>query len=71
MYFQAENDDDEVIDVFCFKTTLNLKDIDDIEISEENLNKKLEGKKCEIEYTIDKTREDGKVRLVKFKLNSA
>ena len=71
MYVGVADDDDEVLDIFCFKSTLNLKDTNDMEISEENLNKHLEGKMVQVEYDVEKNREDGKLRLVRFKLDSA
>ena len=71
MYVGVEDDNDEVLDIFCFKSTLNLKDIDETDISEENLNKHLEGKMCQIEYDVNKNGEDGKLRLVRFELDSA
>ena len=70
MYVSVEDDNDEVLDIFCFKSTLNLKNIDETEITEENLNKHLEGKMCQIEYDVEKNREDGKLRLVRFELDS-
>ena len=71
MYVGIEDDNNEVLDLFCFKSTLNLKDIDEMDVSEENLNKVLEGKMCQVEYDVDKNGEDEKLRLVRFGLDSA
>ena len=69
MYIQNENDEAEILDVFVFKTTLGLVELDEVEISEDSLNAKLIEKKCLAEYIIDKNRDDEKFRLVKFTMS--
>ena len=71
MYIQVEGSDDEVLDIFCFKSTLNLQNEDEDEINEETLNMRLDGKICDAEYNIEDYGDQKKMRLVKFKLGSS
>ena len=66
MYIQDEEQEDEILDIFSFKSTLGLTDIENMEINEDNLNKRMIGNKCVAQYNIDKNRDAEKWRLVKF-----
>ena len=64
-----EEDDDseeEILSIFCFKSTLNLKNLENMEISEEKLNNLLIGVKCDIEYNFENQNDGNNFRLVKF-----
>ena len=64
-----EDDDDseeEILSIFCFKSTLDLKDLETIEISEEKLNDILIGVKCDIQYNFENQNDVKHFRLVKF-----
>ena len=65
MYVQSDDQEDEIVEIFCFNSTLNLKNL--TEITEENLNKIMMEKKCEAEYDDD----EGKLKLVKFHMLSS
>lgn len=66
MYIQDDKHEDEVLDVFCFKSTLDLRGIEKMDVTEDNLNKIMMGKKCQLEYNINSDKDDKKLRLVKF-----
>ena len=66
MYVQDDEKEDEILDIFCFKSTLGLTDVEEMEVNEENLNKKLIGNKCVAQYNKDTNRDSEKFRLVKF-----
>ena len=66
MYIQQNDQEDEVLEIFAFQSILDLKIADSKDITEENLNKIMMEKKCEAEYDVDKFRDDGKFKLVKF-----
>ena len=66
MYIQQNDQEDEVLEIFAFQSILDLKIADSKDITEENLNKIMMEKKCEAEYDVDKFRNDGKFKLVKF-----
>ena len=70
MYIQDDEQEDEILDIFSFKSTLELTNIEKVEINEDNLNERLIGLKCVAEYYIDKTRDAEKMRLVKFNMIS-
>jgi hypothetical protein len=70
MYIQDDEQEDEILDIFSFKSTLGLTDIEKAEINEDNLNERMIGLKCVAEYYIDKTRDAEKLRLVKFNMIS-
>ena len=71
MYVQSDDQDDDIIEIFSFNTTLDLKLEKDIDISEDNLNKMMMEMKVKAEYDVDKTRDDGKFKLVKFHMFSS
>ena len=54
------------LDIFSFKSTLSLTDIEQIEINEDNLNGRMIVHKCVAQYCIDKNGDAEKLRLVKF-----
>ena len=56
--------------MMSFKSTLELTNVEKVEINEDNLNERLIGLKCVAEYYIDKTRDAEKMRLVKFNMIS-
>ena len=65
--FEEEDDsEEEVLSIFCFKSTLNLKALENMEISEEKLNNLLIGVKCDIQYNFENQNEGNNFRLVKF-----
>ena len=66
MYIQNDKDDDDILDLFGFRSTLELEGNVNRDINEDKLNIKMVGKKCVAEYNIDKNRSDGKYRVVKF-----
>ena len=66
MYIQDDEQEDEILDIFSFKSTLSLTDIEQIEINEDNLNGRMIGHKCVAQYCIDKNGDAEKLRLVKF-----
>ena len=67
---EKEDDNDEkILSIFCFKSTLAIKDVENMDISEESLNDVLIGHTCCIQYNFD-TQRDGKgLRLVKFDMS--
>ena len=67
MYVQPDEQEEEIVEIFCFNSTLNLKILNSPEITEENLNNMMMEKKCEAEYDED----DGKLKLVKFLMFSS
>ena len=66
MYIQNDEDEDDILDLFGFKSTLEVGGNIKGEIDEDALNIWMVGKKCVAEYNIDKNRGDGKYRMVKF-----
>ena len=61
---KEDDNDEDILSIFCFKSTLNLKNLEDMEITEEKLNDLWIGNKCGIQYNFQS---DGKhCRLVKF-----
>ena len=71
MYVQSDDQDDDIIEIFSFNTTLDLKLEKDTDVSEDNLNKMMMEMKVTAEYDVDKTRDDGKFKLVKFHMFSS
>ena len=68
VYVQSEEQEDEVLDIFSFKSTLDLKIEEGMEISEENLNRLMIGNKCEAQYNVDKSRDDERSKLVNIQM---
>ena len=71
MYVQLDDNEDEIVNLFGFKSTLALEGIENMEITEENLNKVMIGRKCEVDYSIDKDGDEEKFRLMKIHFISA
>ena len=69
MYVEPEGDEDEILNIFSFKSTLDLDVLDDSNITEENLKTLMMGKQCVAQYNIDNN-DDEKLRLVKFNMVS-
>ena len=70
MYVQNNAEDEEILDIFSFKSTLGLTDIEKMQINEDNLNEKMNGHKCVAQYKIEKNNDAEKLRLVKFNMIS-
>ena len=70
MYIQDDEQEDEILDIFSFKNTLGFTEIETTEINEDNLNNRMIGHSCVVEYNIDKNRDGEKWRLVKFIMKS-
>ena len=70
MYIQDNEQEDEILDIFSFKSTLGFTEIETIEINEDSLNNRMIGQTCVAEYNIDKNRNGEKWRLVKFIMKS-
>ena len=70
MYVQSSDQEDEIVGLFSFNSTLDLKLGNNTDMTDDNLNKIMMEKKCEAEYDVDKTRDDGKFKLVKFHMLS-
>ena len=70
MYIQDDEQEDEILDIFSFKSTLGFTEIETIEINEDSLNNRMIGQTCVAEYNIDKNRDGEKWRLVKFIMKS-
>ena len=63
MYIEVEKqdvlqDDEDILDVFSFKSTLGLQNIEEMEITVEKLNTLMTGNRCDIQYNIDNRNED-------------
>ena len=71
MYVQSDNQLDDIIEIFSFNSTLDLKLAKDTDVSEDNLNKMMMEMKVTAEYDVDKTTDDGKFKLVKFHMFSS
>ena len=76
LYIEIEKQDDqseeeEILNVFSFKSTLGLADIEKLDVTEDSLNTLMMGKKCDIQYNREKQMEDDKCRLVKFVMTSS
>ena len=65
-----QSDDEEILNVFSFKSTLGLADIEKLEVTEDSLNTLMMGKKCDIQYNREKQTEEDKCKLVKFVMTS-
>ena len=63
---EGNDSDEDILSIFCFKSTLDLKDIDNMEITEEKLNDLLIGDKCDIQYNFDNQGDGKHFKLVKF-----
>ena len=63
---EGNDSDEDILSIFCFKSTLDLKDIDNMEITEEKLNDLLIGGKCDIQYNFDNQGDGKHLKLVKF-----
>ena len=70
LYIQDDEQEDEILDIFSFKSTLGFTEIETIEINEDSLNNRMIGQTCVAEYNIDKNRNGEKWRLVKFIMKS-
>ena len=70
MYIQDDEQEDEILDIFGFKSTLGLTEIETMEINEDNLNKRMIGHKCVAQYDINKNRDVQKLKLEKFIMKS-
>ena len=75
MYIEIEkqdeqSDNEEILNVFSFKSTLGLADIEKLEVTEDSLNTLMMGKKCDIQYIMEKQMEEDKCKLVKFLMTS-
>ena len=68
MYIQPDNQEEEVAEIFSFNSILDLKIENPEEITEENLNKMMMDMKCEAEYEVDRFKDDGTFKLVKFQM---
>ena len=66
MYIQNDEDEDDILDLFGFKSTIEVGGSIKGVIDEDALNTWMVGKKCVAEYNMDKNRGDGKYRMVKF-----
>ena len=70
MYIQDNEQEDKILDIFCFKSTLGLTEIETVELNEDILNKRMIGQTCVAEYNMDKNRDGENWRLVKFIIKS-
>ena len=70
LYIQDDEKEDEILDIFGFKSTLGLTEIETMEINEDNLNKRMIGHKCVAQYNINKNRDVEKLKLEKFIMKS-
>ena len=71
MYVQSDDQEDEIVGIFSFNNTLDLKLVNNADVTDENLNKIMMERKCTAEYDVDKTRDDGRLKLVKFHMLSS
>ena len=71
MYVQSDDQEDEILGIFSFKSTLDLKLANNTDMTDENLNKIMMERKCTAEYDVDKTKDEGKLKLVKFEMLSS
>ena len=70
LYIQDDEKEDEILDIFGFKSTLGLTEIETMEINEDNLNKRMIGHKCVAHYNINKNGDFQKLKLEKFIMKS-
>ena len=63
---KEDDTDEEILSIFCFKSTLAIKDVENMDINEEFLNNILIGNRCQIQYNFDVQSDDKGLRLVKF-----
>ena len=68
MYIQSSDDTDNILDLFVFKSTLDLTDLEE-EIDEDLLNKRLAGQTCYAEYLdIKESDSTNQYKIVKFNI---
>ena len=65
-----QSDNEELLNVFSFKSILDLAEIEKLEVTEDSLNTLMMVEKCDIQYIREKQMEEDKCKLVKFVMSS-